>query len=114
MICRVALQSVCKISVPIEGINNDDYTGYDAVYKSAETVKSANNGPLKYLVFSRNDIVPEFFIEYSMESDWDRLTTQLEKLLVDIAYSNRLSHADMPNIVHELSLKITESDVNCK
>lgn len=53
-------------------------------------------------------VVPEYFIEYSMISNLDQYTTALEKLLIDIAYSSRLSHAEMPHILTELSSKIEE------
>ncbi|KAJ3196285.1 Leucine-rich repeat-containing protein 9 [Irineochytrium annulatum] len=51
----------------------------------------------------------EYFVEYSLESDLDRFTTRVERLMVDIAYSNKLSQADMPAIVIDVIGKITET-----
>jgi Leucine-rich repeat (LRR) protein len=62
--------------------------------------------PRKYIIFNNAHILPEYLVEYSLESDFSRAYSQIDRLLLDIAFSNRLSHANMPLIVHELSSKI--------
>ncbi|RKO93872.1 hypothetical protein BDK51DRAFT_18137 [Blyttiomyces helicus] len=54
-----------------------------------------------FTTIDRNRILPEYFIEYSLQSDLDRLTTRAERLMVDIACSNKLGQADMPAVVTE-------------
>jgi hypothetical protein len=78
--------------------------------------KSLNNDPCReYFIFDAELALPEYFVEYSLESDFDRLTTKVEKLMVDIAYSNKLSQADMPSIVVEVTKKMAEKEVmGCK
>jgi Leucine-rich repeat (LRR) protein len=59
-----------------------------------------------YYILNRNCTYPEYLVEYSLEDEMDQKTNQLEKLIIDIAFSNRISHANMPTIVYELSSKI--------
>ncbi|KAI8921751.1 hypothetical protein BC831DRAFT_475811 [Entophlyctis helioformis] len=109
------VSEVAESSSSIEHVNADHYPGRDGVCQritnrphiKGNTVVHGEY-PKEYFVFDRDVLLPEYFIEYSLESDLDRYTTQLERLMVDIAYSNRMSHSDMPNIVSELSLKLTD------
>ncbi|KAJ3035656.1 Leucine-rich repeat-containing protein 9 [Rhizophlyctis rosea] len=65
-----------------------------------------------YAIADHDLVLPEYFVEYSIESDLDRLTTRVEKLMVDIAYSNKLSLADMPGIVTEVAMKLGGTDAS--
>jgi hypothetical protein len=87
------------VSGSFEGLKPDDYKGYDAVYRPLEK-GSDSNGLLQYIIFNRNALLPEYFIEYSMESDWDRYTTQLEKLLVGITLLTKTLL--IPTVFHTL------------
>jgi hypothetical protein len=49
-------------------------------------------------------IIPEYFIEYSLEGDTSpKYMTKFERLALDISYSNKLSHSNMPHIIGSLS-----------
>ncbi|KAI8913666.1 hypothetical protein EDD86DRAFT_201175, partial [Gorgonomyces haynaldii] len=89
-------------------VEHQDFPSADAVYMVHKT--KGQECPLSYIAFNNCVMLPEYFIEYSIESEWDQLTTPLEKLLVDIAYSNRLSHSEMPSIVQELSQKLPKKE----
>jgi Leucine-rich repeat (LRR) protein len=71
--------------------------------------KIVNEVPRKYIVFNPAQMLPEYFVEYSLESDFSKTYSQIDRLLLDIAFSNRLSHANMPLIVQELSSKIKKT-----
>ncbi|KAJ3254725.1 hypothetical protein HK103_006877 [Boothiomyces macroporosus] len=92
-------------------ITKYDYPGFDAVYQkigNSETKSSAEQSR-KYLIFNTDAVVAEYSVEYSLESDTEKSISQLERLLLDIAFSNRISHANMPAIVQELSAKIKQT-----
>ncbi|OAJ40643.1 hypothetical protein BDEG_24350 [Batrachochytrium dendrobatidis JEL423] len=118
VIIRGLLKNSANVSNTIESIKQckvNEYPKMDAVYqkisnlfKNKDTPTKTGDIPKEYCVFSRNVLLPEYFIEYSLESDMDQYTTQLERLLVDIAYSNRMSHSDMPSIAAELRKKLTD------
>jgi hypothetical protein len=82
VICKVLIDNsqICHKD-NLESVNASDYKGCDAVFKYVEKGNCISS-PRQYHVFSRNRILPEYVIEYSTESDWDKYTTQLEKLLV--------------------------------
>ncbi|KAI9356534.1 hypothetical protein DFJ73DRAFT_623012 [Zopfochytrium polystomum] len=61
-----------------------------------------------YVVLDRELALPEYFVEYSIKSDLEHLTTKVEKLMVDIAFSNKLSQADMPSIILQITRKIAD------
>ncbi|KAJ3312492.1 hypothetical protein HDV04_003092 [Boothiomyces sp. JEL0838] len=95
-------------------ITKYDYPGFDAVYQkigNSETKSSAEQSR-KYLIFNTDAVVAEYSVEYSLESDTEKSISQLERLLLDIAFSNRISHANMPAIVQELSAKIKQTPAN--
>jgi len=48
-------------------------------------------------------VIPEYFIEYSIEGNKNTYMTKFERLALDIAYSNKLSHSNMPHIIGSLS-----------
>lgn len=48
-------------------------------------------------------VVPEYFIEYSLEREKNTHMTKFERLALDVAYSNKLSHSNMPQIIGSLS-----------
>ncbi|KAJ3037570.1 Leucine-rich repeat-containing protein 9, partial [Rhizophlyctis rosea] len=78
---------------------------HDLLYQNLPTPNihtSAEDTSRMYLPTDLDLVLPEYFVEYSIESDLDRLTTKVEKLMVDIAYSNKLSLADMPGVVMEV------------
>ena len=126
IIARAFVRKSCEVSSDksLEDIMRDrsssidkHYPGYDAIYQrpinrpDLKSLPSSQGEPPKNcLLINRDHLLPEYFIEYSLESDLDRFTTQLERLLVDIAYSNRMTHSDMPNIVTELSQKLSDSN----
>jgi hypothetical protein len=110
IIFRSRLSRVKKNSeydAPLEVI---DSQYYDATYQSCETTEEdKDNGDhekRKYGIFDHECLYPEYLVEYSLEKDHIQKNSQLEKLIIDIAFSNRISHANMPMIVQELSSKI--------
>lgn len=91
---------------PLESCSVPDYPNFDALSQKLDETKISNDPPKKYMVLDASSILPEYFVEYSLETDLGITYSQLERLLIDIAFSNRLSHADMPMIVYELSSKM--------
>ncbi|KAJ3322494.1 hypothetical protein HDV06_003038 [Boothiomyces sp. JEL0866] len=100
-----------SIDEDLSKLNRYDYPGFDAVYQKVghSDSKSSGEQSRKYLIFNTETVVAEYSVEFSLESDSDKGTTQLERLLLDIAFSNRISHANMPAIVQELSAKIKQT-----
>ncbi|KAI8896203.1 hypothetical protein BC833DRAFT_598395 [Globomyces pollinis-pini] len=92
----------------LEDINVDAFSGCDILYQRLDQSdgKAGTDQPKRCLVLNPDCLLAEYAVEYSLETDLDPNTTQLERLVIDIAYSNRLSHANMPTIVNELSSKI--------
>ncbi|KAJ3285947.1 Leucine-rich repeat-containing protein 9 [Borealophlyctis nickersoniae] len=97
------------------------FAGKDCIYQDFVPPNAAPLSPSEqlcddpyrlYVVADRDLILPEYFVEYSLESDLDHLTTRVEKLMVDIAYSNKLSLADMPAIVTEVCAKLGNQDTS--
>ncbi|KAJ3126543.1 Leucine-rich repeat-containing protein 9 [Nowakowskiella sp. JEL0407] len=82
---------------------------------SATESEVSSNTCKSFDSFDGDLVLPEFFLEYSLESNLDRLTTKMEKLMIDIAYSNKLSQADMPAIISEICSRIKDDkEVNKK
>ncbi|KAJ3411055.1 Leucine-rich repeat-containing protein 9 [Chytridiales sp. JEL 0842] len=92
------------------GILASDYPSANAVFREINSKPPNGDSCREYFVFDPELVMPEYFVEYSLESDFDRLTTKVEKLMVDIAYSNKLSQADMPTIVVEVTKKMAEKE----
>ncbi|KAJ1535404.1 Leucine-rich repeat-containing protein 9, partial [Nowakowskiella sp. JEL0078] len=104
-------------------IDAKDFPGLDGVFKeinskqrpfTADSTGSCNAAmdSCKYFIAFDGDLVlPEYFLEYSLESELDRLTTKVEKIMVDIAYSNKLSQSDMPAIITEISTRMTDEKI---
>lgn len=67
--------------------------------------------PRRYLVYNRECIMPEYLVEYSLDSDFAPSTNQIQRLILDIAFSNRISHANMPMVIQELSSKIKNPEL---
>ncbi|ORY39828.1 L domain-like protein [Rhizoclosmatium globosum] len=93
------------------GINLADYPNVDLFFYDLGPKSAQGDVPCRhYFVANKELATPEFFVEFSLECDLDRFTTKSEKLMLDIAYSNKLSQADMPTIVTEIAKKISEND----
>ncbi|KAJ3044163.1 hypothetical protein HDU99_009934, partial [Rhizoclosmatium hyalinum] len=93
------------------GINLADYPNVDLFFYDLGPKSAQGDVPCRhYFVANKELATPEFFVEFSLECDLDRFTTKSEKLMLDIAYSNKLSQADMPTIVAEIAKKISEND----
>ena len=95
----------------LESIISSNNNGIHSVYYDIEGREFEGDPCRQYYVFDRELLLPEYFIEYSIESDLDVLTTKIEKLIVDIAYSNKLSQANMPASLDDLAKKISEEEV---
>ena len=97
------------------GITNSSFPGADAASQRVSLNDLSNNAPAesprKYVIFNHECVVPEYLVEYSLDSDFDVSITQIQRLILDIAFSNRISHANMPIVVHELTSKIKKTDV---
>ncbi|KAI9104748.1 hypothetical protein DFS34DRAFT_575701 [Phlyctochytrium arcticum] len=63
----------------------------------------------KYVFTDRHLLLPEFFVEYSVETDLDRLTTKAEKVMMNMAFSNKLAQAGMPGHFMDAIKKLPES-----
>jgi hypothetical protein len=110
----ILLENECLLmflSVAKRGINPSAYPGVNCLFFDTPSVANSSDPCRQYYVFDKDLALPEFFVEYSLESDLDRLTTRFERLMVDIAYSSKLSQADMPAVVLEVGRKIAEEGV---
>lgn len=94
----------------MEDLTQEQYPGFDAVHKTRGALRSSSqslpNLPKTYQVFDKELLTPEFLVEFSLESNSDLLTTQLERLTLDLAYSSKLSHSNMPHIISPLIEKL--------
>ncbi|KAI8910691.1 hypothetical protein DFJ77DRAFT_470723 [Powellomyces hirtus] len=59
------------------------------------------DAPRRYAFADTRVLLPEYFIEYSLDSTTAHLTSKLEQFLIDLAFSNKLSQAGMPAMVTE-------------
>ncbi|KAI8619983.1 hypothetical protein BC830DRAFT_1059795 [Chytriomyces sp. MP71] len=101
---------LCNLSVR-NGINLADHPCIDLFYYDDGPKSPNGDVPCrKYFAANKDLVTPEFFVEFSLECDLDRFTTKSEKLMLDIAYSNKLSQADMPSIVLEIFKKLSDSE----
>ncbi|KAJ3337839.1 hypothetical protein HDU91_001371, partial [Kappamyces sp. JEL0680] len=96
-------------------LTSSDFPAADAIYQRvavAAEPKTANlqDIPKKFGVFNADCLLPEYLVEYSLESDFEDKSSPCERLLLDIAYSNRISHANMPTVVNELLSKTKQAD----
>ncbi|KAJ3333338.1 Leucine-rich repeat-containing protein 9 [Blyttiomyces sp. JEL0837] len=94
----------------IQSTTQQDFPKIDCVFKQIPSRNPVGDPCRQYKVFDGELVLPEYFVEFSVESDLDSLTTRVERLMVDIAYSNKLSQADMPAIVFEVARKIMDAD----
>lgn len=105
--CHQAFQGDLK---DFEAITKQDYPAADAVTvnisKNVDGDVNDAEAPKKVLIINKDYILPEYLVEFSLESDFQTNTTPLQQLLLDITYSNRISHANMPSIVQELASKM--------
>ncbi|KAJ3012251.1 UNVERIFIED_CONTAM: Leucine-rich repeat-containing protein 9 [Siphonaria sp. JEL0065] len=91
------------------GVNLADYPNIGLFFNDLGPKSAQGDVPCRqYYVLNKELVTPEFFVEFSLECDLDRFTTKSEKLMLDIAYSNKLSQADMPSIVMDIVKTITE------
>lgn len=81
----------------------------DALSRPVDETSRTSDGQNHYMVYNTECVLPEYLVEYSLESDLDAETSQIERLLLDIAYSNRISYANMPIIVQELASKVKQN-----
>ncbi|KAJ3265551.1 Leucine-rich repeat-containing protein 9 [Chytriomyces hyalinus] len=92
-------------------VNPLEHAGIDLFYCETGAKSPSGDVPCrKYYAGNKDLVTPEFFVEFSLECDLDRFTTKSEKLMLDIAYSNKLSQADMPSIVMDIFKKISETE----
>ncbi|KAI8805973.1 hypothetical protein BJ742DRAFT_901172 [Cladochytrium replicatum] len=54
-------------------------------------------------------VLPEFVLEYSLENDQSKHRPAIETLVNELAFSNKLSQADMPSIVLEVLSTLEEN-----
>lgn len=89
----------------LQNIDKNEYQAIDAVFnvKTFPSVKPGSDTAKDYFIMDSSIVVPEYFIEYSLEGEKNKQMTKFERLALDIAYSNKLSHSNMPNIIGSLS-----------
>ncbi|KAJ3065950.1 Leucine-rich repeat-containing protein 9 [Podochytrium sp. JEL0797] len=113
IILRTVANRSDKVSEEAErtGINLSEYPGVDLFFRDVGVKSTKGDVPSRnYHVVNKELMTPEFFVEFSLECDLDRFTTKSEKLMLDIAYSNKLSQADMPAIVMDIVKKLSENE----
>ena len=98
----------------LHNLDKEAYRSYDAVYKNIKSSsdKVGMESVKDYVILDGSIIVPEYFIEYSVERDKNKFLTKFERLSLDIAYSNKLSHSNMPQIIGSLSNHFDSSPVS--
>ncbi|KAI8846431.1 hypothetical protein BC829DRAFT_398533 [Chytridium lagenaria] len=109
VIVKSFANKVQRTDADLATLNSTDLNGVNCIYRDTSKPGLHSDPCRQYLVFDRELILPEYFVEFSLESDLDRLTTKIERLMVDIAYSSKLSQADMPSIVLDVIGKISET-----
>jgi hypothetical protein len=88
----------------------------DALYQNWQAGTPSSKDPevaKYYRVFNLDSLLPEFLVEYSLESDFDSRITTSQRLLLDVAFSDRMAHANMPMIVRELIQKLDQPVLIC-
>jgi hypothetical protein len=58
--------------------------------------------PKNLRILNNQLIMPEYLIEYSLENEKNPCATKFERLSLDISYSNKLSHSNMPSTISSL------------
>ncbi|KAI8827030.1 uncharacterized protein EV422DRAFT_491205 [Fimicolochytrium jonesii] len=58
--------------------------------------------PLKYIFKQSTDLLPEYFVEYTIEAEAADMTSKFEKFLIDLAFSSKLAQPGMPAMVTNL------------
>ena len=100
----------------MEELTQEQYPGFDAIHKTRGALRTSQNClpdlPKTYQVFDKELLTPEFLVEFSLESEVDQLTTKLERLALDLAYSSKLSHSNMPHIVGPIIDKLEKKKVS--
>lgn len=99
------------------GITSASFPGADVISQKVALNDLSNvlpaDSPRKFLIFNQECVLPEFLVEYSLDSDIDVSTSQIQRLLLDIAFSNRISQSNMPMVVHELTQKLKKVELVC-
>ena len=101
-------------SNPGTSYSSKDFPGMDGVYMevlNSKTSLQSSECPKDYILFHHECILPLYFIEYSLEAEKNSFSSKLERLALDIAYSNKLSHSIMPNIIGSLTSKFEKCPV---
>lgn len=70
--------------------------------------------PRRFVFTDPDLLLPEYFIEYSVESDPTPLDRKVDKLMLDLAFSSKLSQADMPAMVEDILQKTSAIAVSLK
>jgi hypothetical protein len=116
---KMATQEVSEQmnSQEFENIAAYDFPAAEAIYQKVFATPESRQAipaeiPKNYRVFDASCLLPEYLVEYSLESDFDSQYTPSERLLLDIAYSNRIAHANMPAVVVELLSKLKQQPIN--
>ena len=119
LITKVYTERVAPIKDDAESLSqveSEDYPLIDAVYIERQSTSSkpeTNADPAKdFAILDRDLIIPEYFIEYSLEADNNQRMTKFERLALDIAYSNKLSHSNMPHIIGSVSSRFERGQVS--
>ncbi|KAJ3168498.1 Leucine-rich repeat-containing protein 9 [Geranomyces variabilis] len=72
-----------------------------AVASSAKLPPRAEDAPKRFAFADTRILLPEYFVEYSLDNPSAHLMSRLEQFLIDLAFSNKLSQAGMPAMVSE-------------
>ena len=95
-------------------VSNSDFPAADGVSQRVylhDVQSPPADFPRRYMVFNEDCILPEYLVEYSLDSDFHASTNQIQRLILDISFSNRISHSNMPMVVHELSSKTKKPEL---
>jgi len=90
-----------------------DFPNMDGVYqlRSKISKSSTSEASKNFLIFNYDLITPVYYIEYSLDVDGVASTSRLERLALDIAFSNKLSHSSMPMIFSSMVAKFSKGPV---
>jgi hypothetical protein len=91
-------------------LNSAEYPDCNSAHqvRGRPAKNSTSEQPKDYIIFDHQLIIPQYFVEYSLECDHDKQITRLERLATDIAYSNKLAHSSMPQIVRSMMAKFPQ------
>ncbi|KAJ3163656.1 Leucine-rich repeat-containing protein 9 [Geranomyces michiganensis] len=71
------------------------------VASSADVPPRTEDVPRRYAFADTRLLLPEYFVEYSIDTPSTHFTSKLEQFLIDLAFSNKLSQAGMPAMVSD-------------